>query len=142
MYFVIILVIVVSCVSYQLLQKAVPSGVNPVVSLIVTYAAALVLSCGLFFVFPLKKGLIESFREVNYVSVLVGLSIIGIELGYLLIYRFGGKVSFAYALVSAAVIASLALAGFLWYREEASLQKILGIAFCVAGVFLLTLQKD
>ncbi len=79
MYF--LTVIVLSCVSYQLLQKAVPAGLNPAVSLIVTYAAALVLSCGLFFVFPLKKGLVESFKEVSVVSVVLGLSIIGIELG-------------------------------------------------------------
>jgi len=39
------------------------------------------------------KGLVESFREVNYASAVFGISIIGIELGYLLIYRLGGRVS-------------------------------------------------
>lgn len=77
--------------------------------------------------------------EVNLTSYLLGISIIGIELGYLLIYRFGGKVSLAYTLVSAAIIVILALGGIFFFHENISSIKYLGLLLCIIGVVLLTL---
>lgn len=139
LYYLSMIIIIVSSVSYQFLQKKIPENINPAITLIVTYAVALIGSCFLFFIFPFKKGLTVSFGEVNLTSYLLGISIIGIELGYLLIYRFGGKVSLAYTLVSAAIIVILALGGIFLFHENLSSIKYFGLLLCIIGVVLLTL---
>lgn len=137
MYYLSIFIIILSCVSYQILQKKIPGNINPAVTLIITYAVALVASFLLFLIYPLKKSIIAAFGEVNLVSYLLGISIIGIELGYLLIYRSGGKVSLAYTLVSAIIIIVLTLSGIFLFHENINLQKIVGLVLCMIGMFFI-----
>ena len=81
--------IVVSVTSYQLLQKALPAQANPFLSLSLTYLLSLALCLALLLVFPLRTGLGEALRQMNWATYALSLSVVGIEVGFLLAYRAG-----------------------------------------------------
>lgn len=127
---------IISIVSYQVFQKNIAGNVHPVVSVIISYAIALIFSILLLFIFPVKNFIAE-IQKANYASYFVGLSIIGIEIGFLLAYRFGWKLGTAMPFSSSISIVLLTLIGFLFFREQITPVKLTGVILCIAGIFLL-----
>jgi len=128
--------IVAANVVYHLAQKSTPAAVHPVATMIVAYGASLVLCLILLPLWPSAASPLP-WRAFSWSAVALGLAIVGVELGFLLAYRAGWKISLAS--VTAAVTLALLLApiGVLLYREEWSLQKTIGLALCLGGLFLL-----
>jgi drug/metabolite transporter (DMT)-like permease len=130
-------IIALSVICYQIFQKNIVSNIHPVVSVIISYVIALICSIALLFVFPLKGGIIAELQKANYATYLVGVAIIGIEIGFLLVYRNGWKLSSALSVSSSISITTLAIIGFIFFKENITLPKILGIILCVSGIYLL-----
>ena len=82
---------ILSSVLYHIFQRAISTSVNPVVSLLITYLAALVLSLLLFLDFPLKTTVSASLRQLNWASIALAIAIVGLELGFLLNYLCSEK---------------------------------------------------
>ena len=137
MYYFSIGLVVVSGVLYQLFQKKIAPGANPALSLILSYATAGILTLALFLVLPLRKPLGESLKDINAYSFLLALPIIGIELGYLLLYRAGGQVSTSGSMISAGITLVLLIMGILFFKEALTLKKALGLALSLGGVLIL-----
>jgi uncharacterized membrane protein len=132
--------VVLSIVFYQLFQKNISSNIHPLISLIITYAVALVLSVILLFVFPVKGTLVDSVKQANLASYLLGISIVGIEAGYLLIYRFGWKLSISTAVSSSSALIVLIFIGIIFYKEHLTVTNIIGVLLCLIGVSLLSVK--
>jgi len=64
-FYISIVVTMLSSVAYHVFQKATPPNVNPALGLMVIYTIALLLSLLLLFFFPLRNSLSEALREVN-----------------------------------------------------------------------------
>ena len=132
-------VLVVSAnVAYHIGQKSIPNEANPALSIIVTYLVALVLSLGLLPFFPLEGGVAAGLKRLNWSSAFVGLSIVGIEIGYLVFYRSGWSLSigpiFSYLLVSLILI----VIGFMFYREKMLPSNYIGVALAMVSIYLMT----
>ena len=130
---------IASMVLYHVVQKKIAPGVNPAVSLTLTYAVALLCSVLLLVVYPANGGILEAVRQANWTTYLLGVVIVGIELGYLLVYRSGWKISISTAVTSSFVLPLLLVIGVLFFREGLSLMKIAGLGFCLVGIVLLSL---
>lgn len=130
-----------SIVCYQIFQKSINPNINPVVSVIISYAIALVCSFLLLLISPFQGSFFEEIRKANIASYLVGIAIVGIEMGYLLAYRSGFKLSLAMPVTSSVSIVILAIVGYFIYKEHLNPLKIFGIVLCVAGIFILNLKK-
>jgi len=131
-----LLLVVVSSVVYHVAQKSIPASAPPVASLLVSYAVALLGTLALLVVFPMPAGAGRSFRELNWASAVIGLAIVGVELGFLLAYRAGWNVSAGAAVSNAVVAALLVPIGLLGFHERLSPVNALGLLLCVAGVLL------
>lgn len=134
------MLIIVSNVIYHVSQKSIPIGVNPIVSVIVTFITALIL-CFLMLPFvSYEISILNELKKLNWASVIIGISIIGIEIGYLLFYRSGWEISlgpvFSYAMVTLCLIPI----GILHYREQLSLQNYCGIILVLTGIYLIRLK--
>jgi drug/metabolite transporter (DMT)-like permease len=125
-------------VLYQLMQKGVSHGAHPVLSLLSFYALAMVMSLPLFLLFPLDGSLREAWGQMNWAVVGVALSIVLIELGFLLAYRGGGSLQSSYVTSAAFTTGALMLAGTLLYGEAISLSKLAGLALALTGIWLLS----
>jgi hypothetical protein len=118
MYALSIFFVVASGVSYQILQKRIAPQANPALSLGISYLVSLFATAALFIAFPLRKPLDLALRDLRPSSYLLGLPIVGVELGVLMMYRSGGELSFSPALTSTAMTLCLVLIGVIAFKES------------------------
>jgi drug/metabolite transporter (DMT)-like permease len=139
-YFSISLAILSSAL-YHFSQKATPTDVNPAVAIMVTYAIAFCLTLVLFFFLPAREGILAELHRLNWASVLLAFSIVGLEVGFLLVYRAGWNIGIAAVLVN--VVASLLLVpiALLVFRQRLSIVNLIGIAVCLAGLMMLNWKR-
>ena len=132
-----IALIVGSNVFYNLLTKATPAGANPLAALVVTYLTAAAATFLLLLAGSRGQGLGAAFRSVNWTSLALGLSIIGLEFGYIQAYRAGWNISVC-SLAANITLAVLLLAiGVLFFRERLSGNQFFGAALCLIGLFFI-----
>ncbi len=139
-YFSIALAICSSAL-YHFSQKQIPAGVDPIISVIVTYAVSLILCLVLLYFLPPKQGLLQAVRQLNWASYVLALSLVGLEVGFLLVYRAGWNIGLAAVLVN--VVASLILIplALLVFKDRLSWVNILGIVVCLGGLVMLNWQR-
>ena len=106
-------------------------------SLTVTYVAALVVTLLLWPLYPAVEAGPPSLSRVNWSSVAVGVAIVGVELGVLLAYRAVLRVSLGATLINVTVALVLIPVGLLFFRESLSLANVAGVVLCLAGLWLL-----
>lgn len=132
-----IVMIVASNILYNICQKSTPKGANPFSALLVTYLAAAVLTIVASFFYKTDKGFIESFKDLNWTSVVLGIAIVGLEFGYLLAYRAGWNISIG-SLVANIILALLLIpVGIIFYKEGFEPHKIVGVGLCIVGLIVI-----
>lgn len=139
MIFLPIMLAVVANVFYHVASKSIPVEQNAFMGLVVNYATALFASALMFWLTPHEKILVEAART-NWACILMGLSITGVEVGFVMIYRAGGELSTASLIVNILIALAMIAVGGVFYGEQITLRKIFGAALCMAGVALLTLK--
>ena len=140
MIFLPIMIAVFANVFYHVASKSIPARQNAFMGLVVNYATALLTSAILFFLTPHEKILVEAARS-NWACILMGLSITGVEVGFIMIYRAGGELSTASLIVNILIALAMLFVGGIFFHEQISLRKIFGAVLCLAGVALLTLKE-
>ena len=118
-------------------MKAMPSEVNPYGALMVTYFVAAIISAIIFAyaVGPTNVG--SEISKVNWTSIILALAIVGLEVGYVFVYRVGWSVSTASVVANIGLACVLIVVGYLLYRENVSYNQILGILVCMVGLILI-----
>jgi drug/metabolite transporter (DMT)-like permease len=137
MFYFSMLLTVLSNLLYHLSQKAIPRSVNPMVSILATYATAIVLSSIVLLFYPSPMGIAESLKKLNWSSVGVGVAIVGVEIGFLLAYRAGWNISLGAVASNVAVTILLVPVGIAAFHESLSARNSVGIALCVVGLLLI-----
>lgn len=135
-YFSIVLTVAAS-VLYHVVLKITPGHVNPAISLVVTYGLAMILSLCLLPFFPLKTGLVEAFKQLNWASYVLAFALVGLEAGFLLAYRAGWRVSIAAIFVNATTTLVLIPIGLSLFKERLTPLNFAGILVCVAGLVMM-----
>jgi len=140
MFYGAIALTVLANILYHIFQKAIPAGVNPMVSLMATYLVAAIASLVLLPLFPLQSDLASEFRKVNWASVALGGAIIGLELGFLLAYRQGWNISLASLVANTTVALILIPIGLMLFKEHLTPLNIVGAVLALAGLVLVNLK--
>ncbi len=132
---------VASSVLYHFSQKATPADVNPAVAIMATYAVALCLTGIVAFFIPTKIGFLAELRQLNWASYLLAFSIVGLEIGYLLVYRAGWNVGIAAVLVNVVASFLLVPVALIVFKQQLSRINIIGILVCLAGLVMLNWKR-
>jgi uncharacterized membrane protein len=140
LYYLSILLVIISNTFYHLAQKGTPGSINPMVALTVTYGTALVISIIGLFIYPSEVGILESFKKLNWASFVLGISIIGLELGFLLAYRSGWNISLAGLYANVIVALVLIPIGIVFFKDQISVTKAVGIVLSIAGIIFISLK--
>lgn len=137
MYVFSIVLIVASNVLYNLCQKSTPQRANPFSALFITYLTAAAISIAVFLLNKNNEGFFQSIKELNWTSIALGISIVGLEFGYLMAYRAGWKISLGSLVANIALAVVLIPIGILFFKEGFGLYKLLGAIFCIIGLILI-----
>ena len=132
--------VVISNTLYQVCAKSVPEGMNPLASLTVTYLIGAVVSCALYYVLNRDANLVRELRLTNWAPIVLGVVIVGLEVGFIYAFRAGWQVGTTQIITSAVVAVLLIFVGYLLYHEAITWNKIVGIIICLAGLVLINIR--
>lgn len=131
------LLVVASNLLYHVSQKSIPSDAHPVLSVTITYLVALLVTLLLWPLYPGGGPSRGALARINWASAGVGVAIVGVEIGFLLAYRSGWRVSAGATAVNVTVAALLVPTGVLFFRERLTFVNVVGLVLCAAGLLLL-----
>ena len=129
---------VISNTVYQICAKSVPSNINPFASLSITYIVAAIASFIMYFLLAKEGSLMGEYSKLNWSAYALGLSIVGLEVGFIYAYKAGWSVGSAFIVQSAFLAVILILVGYFMYKEIITLNKIIGVSLCLAGLFFIS----
>ena len=132
-----IALVVLSNVVYQICAKSVPEGMNPFAALAVTYLVGAGASIALFFILNKNANLFKEMGKLNWAPFVLGLVIVGLEVGFIYAYQAGWSVSTASLVQGCALAVILLFVGFLAYKEALTWNKLVGAAICLVGLFFI-----
>jgi multidrug transporter EmrE-like cation transporter len=132
-----LLLAIVTTVGYHLVMKLTPAAVNPFLSLAATYTlgAAAFLAC--YALAPDAPPFREALKPLNWTVFALALSVVGLDIGFLMLYRTGFDVSLGQIVTQSAAALVLLVAGVALFQEKISLANLAGVALCVVGLWLI-----
>lgn len=132
--------VVCSNIVYQICAKSVPDSASPFAALTITYLVGALCSAMMFYFSGPRSGLWREFSKMNWAPYVLGLVIVGLEVGYIYAYKAGWSVSTAPMVQSAFLAVALVFVGFLLYHEALTWSKLVGIGLCLVGLFFINLK--
>ena len=132
-----VLVVVGANTIYNISTKSTPANVNAFASLAMTYVMAALSSVVLFFLTSDSKNLLAEITKTNWTAYALGIAIIGLEFGYICIYRAGWKIGVASLVANISLACVLLVVGYFFYKEVITLKQLLGMGVCAIGLMLI-----
>jgi drug/metabolite transporter (DMT)-like permease len=133
-----IAIVILGNVLYHLGQRAIPREANAVVATLAAYVVAMIATFATIPLLARDVQLASAWRTLNWSTVLVGIGIVGVELGFLLAYRAGWVLGNASLTANVCVAVILLAVGALFFREPLTLTRLTGVAVCLFGLWLVT----
>lgn len=130
-------IIVLSNIVYQICAKGIPQQMNTFASMAVTYAVSTIFCIIAYFISAKDKNLIHEFGYANWATVILGIVITGLEVGFIFAYKAGWKVSSLATFSNAFLAVALLFVGALFYHEVVNIRKIFGVAICLVGLWFI-----
>lgn len=132
-----IALVVAGNVAYHLGLKGVPRDAHPLAPLLVLFTTAALTVLVAWPLVARGVSLSGELGKLDWTPFAVGAAIVAIELGFLLAYRAGWKISTAPVTANIVVAIALVAIGLLMFRESLTPSRLAGIALCLAGLWLL-----
>lgn len=132
-----IALVIFSNVLYQICAKGVPEKMDVMASMTVTYLVAAVCSAIMFFVMNKTPDLIQEYSKLNFAPAFLGVSVVGLEIGFIYAYKNGWQVSTLSIVQSAFLAVALLFVGRVLYHEEISVNKLVGAVICLVGLYFI-----
>ena len=135
-----IALVVLSNVVYQISSKSVSKQIDPLASLTVTYLVGAAASAVLYFVLNRGGNLLREYGKLNWASFILGISVVGLEAGWIYAYKAGWQISTGFIVQAAFLSAVLVFVGFFLYREALTWNKLVGVAICMIGLAVINIK--
>ena len=119
--------------------KSTPNEVNAFATLSVTYLVAAGVSFATFFITSKNKNILTEFSKTNWTTFVLGVVIVGLELGYILAFRNGWKMNTASVTANITLAVALIFVSMIFYKESITLKQIAGIVLCGGGLVLINI---
>ena len=129
--------VVLSNTFYQICAKSVPEDMNPLASLTVTYLVGAALSLILYYALYRGANIVKEYSKLNWAPFVLGLVIVGLEVGFIFAYKSGWPVSTAQIVQAALLTVILIFVGYFLYNEALTWNKLVGVIVCLGGLALI-----
>ena len=132
--------IIASNTVYQICSKGIPGNVSPFASLTITYLVGAIVSAVMHCVTQPTVNLFQEFTKMNWAPFVLGLVVVGLEVGWIYAYRAGWQVSTGMIVHCSFLAVVLIFVGYLLYHEALSWNKLVGIAICLVGLTFINMK--
>lgn len=137
LYFLPVLVVVVANVIYDICAKSIPDRLNPFAGLTLTYSILAVATFILFFILSPGASIITEMKEVNWAVFAFALTSVGLETGYILLFRAGWDISIGGLVCNIILAIALVFVGFSLFHEHITPRQIAGVILCLIGLIII-----
>ena len=132
-----IALVVFSNIVYQICAKGVPKDMDAMASMTIPYLVGAVCSAIMYFVMNKNGNLLQEYAKMNWAPFFLGVSVVGLEVGFIYAYKNGWAVSTASLVQSAFLAVALIIVGAVLYREAIKANKVIGIVICLIGLYFI-----
>jgi len=132
-----IMLLVFSNVFYHVCTKSVPESLNPYAMMAGTYLIGMLLSLALYFILSPEKNLAVEVGRMNWTTLMLGIAVVGLEVGAIYMYKAGWNISVGNLIQSTILTVVLIVIGVLIYKETITASQIFGILLCASGLFFI-----
>lgn len=122
---------------YQVSAKSVPEAMDPFAAVFFNYVVAACAAFVLWMVMGQEKNLAVQLGKMNWAPVVMGLTITAVEVASVFMYKLGWNISVGTTIVNIALAVVLAVIGVMFYKEVLTMQQLMGIGLCIAGVIVM-----
>ena len=136
-YFLPVIIVICANVTYDICAKSIPEKLNHFAGLTVTYMCLAVFS---FIVFTISSGggsLMTEISGINWAVIAYGIASVGLETGYILLFRAGWNISLGGLVCNILVAVSMLMVGLFIFGEDLSVKQIAGICLCITGLLFI-----
>lgn len=81
--------------------------------------------------------IIKEFSHTNWATIVLGIVITGLEVGFIFAYKAGWKVSTLATVSNALLAVILIFVGPIGFHESITWSKVLGVVICLVGLFFI-----
>ncbi|MDD4160231.1 MAG: EamA family transporter [Synergistaceae bacterium] len=131
--------IVFSNVLYHICSKSLSGGADPYFSLLVTYIVAALICLALYLFTGHFRSFCSDVGAIKWNSLVLGVSIVCLELGFIMMYRAGWNISIGSLIANICLAAALVVIGVFFYRENLTLNNIIGMILCISGLIFINI---
>lgn len=110
---------------------------NAMASMTITYFVGAVCSAIMYFVMNKNGNLLQEYMKTNWAPFFLGVSVVGLEVGFIYAYKNGWAVSTASIIQSVFLAVALIIVGAVLYHEEITANKVIGIVICLIGLYFI-----
>lgn len=132
-----VLIVVAANVTYDISSKSIPDGLNAYAGITITYAVLAIFNFLVFKIMNPEIPIIVEWAQINWAVVLLAFTSIGLESGYIFLYRAGWNISLGGMVCNTLLAVCMLLVGLFLFSEAVSLRQFLGIILCVAGLIII-----
>ncbi len=132
-----IVLVVFSNIIYQICAKEVPKDMDAMASMTITYFVGAVCSAIMYFVMNKNGNLLQEYMKINWAPIFLGVSVVGLEVGFIYAYKNGWAVSKASIIQSVFLAVALIIVGAVLYHEAITANKVIGIVICLIGLYFI-----
>lgn len=132
-----IVLVVFSNIVYQICAKGVPKNMDAMASMTITYLVGAACSAVMYFVMNKNGNLLQEYAKINWAPIFLGVSVVGLEVGFIYAYKNGWAVSTLSIVQSAFLAVALIIVGAVLYHEALTANKVIGIVICLIGLYFI-----
>ena len=129
--------IVLSNITYHICAKSTAQDIDPFASLTLTYLIGAGFSAIMFYSLKQGASLIREYRHTNWATVVLGIAIVGLEVGNIYAYKAGWQISTQAIVQSSFLAVALLFVGYFAFHEAITANKLLGIVICLVGLYFI-----
>lgn len=139
-YIMPIIIIIISNIVYHITTKNIPKEANTFLSLAITYLVGTIIAIGMYCLTSKPNRILIDINKLNWTSYILGLAIVGVEIGYLYMYRVGWNISKGSLVANTSLAILLIVIGVLFFKEHIGLYQVVGIVCCIAGLIFINIK--
>jgi len=139
LYYFPVMVIIGANIIYDISAKSFPEKMNPQAGLSAVYMIAAIVTFFIFLFTSENKNFFKEFKKINWATFLLAAGCMGIDLGYILLFRAGWNISLGSLVCNITIAISLIFVGIIFYREKITKDHLIGISLCLTGLILINI---
>ena len=122
---------------YQISAKSIPGNMDPYAAVFFNYVIAAAAAFLLWMLVGQDKSLGMQLGKMNWAPVTMALGITAVEVASVFMYKLGWNISIASTVGNIALAVVLVFVGALVYKEVLTINHLIGIGLCVAGLIVM-----